>query len=116
MLSGASGAADVCGINVGEACEFTVGTQKLAESMPIGCDADNRELASAQPLSERTHLQAGGYPIQTGANNVLSLGLVEQLVIHAWIDRDVLISRTQVSHKLAGRRYGCQYIFLTVQQ
>ena len=65
--------------------------------MPIGCDADNRELASAQPLSERTHLQAGGYPIQTGANNVLFLGLVEQLVIHAWIDRDVLISRTQVT-------------------
>ena len=94
MLSGASGATDVCDINVEEACEFTVGTQKLAGSMPIGCDADNRGLASAQALSELTHLQAGSYPIQTGANNVLLLGLVEQLVIHARIDRDVLISRT----------------------
>ena len=56
-------ATDVCDINVGEACEFTVGTQKLAGSMPIGCDADNRGLASAQAFSELTHLQAGSYPI-----------------------------------------------------
>ena len=77
MLSGESGANGVCNINVVEACEFNVGTQKLTEIMPTGCDTDNCRLDSALTSSQQSPLKSGGYPIQTSTDNVFSLGLVE---------------------------------------